>query len=219
MHGRRREAISFGASLCLRQPACWHSEALPSFQIASDTPWHTPFHHTFVILLHTFIPFLLRLHNREDVPLPRGHNLDCTKQVFRFLSWYHLPCICNSLELEPVIVHGICYILAWSPSIVHGICYILAWSPSILHGICYILAWSPSILHGICYILACFFQFAWYLLPVGMVTFHFAWYLPHFAMFAFHFAWYLPHFGTSTSHLHDICYMLVLQTFMSCGFL
>ena len=33
---------------------------------------------------------------------------------FCLLSRYHLPCICNSLELEPVILHGICYILAWS---------------------------------------------------------------------------------------------------------
>ena len=30
--------------------------------------------------------------------------------VFGFLSWYHLPCIRDSLELEPVILHGICYI-------------------------------------------------------------------------------------------------------------
>ena len=40
--------------------------------------------------------------------------------MFGFLSWYHLPCICNSLELEPVILHGICYILAWSLCILHG---------------------------------------------------------------------------------------------------
>ena len=65
---------------------------------------------------------------------------------FGFLSWYHLPCICNSLELEPVILHGICYIL-------HGICYIWAWSLCILHGICYMWPCSPSILHGICHIL------------------------------------------------------------------
>ena len=57
-------------------------------------------------------------------------------------------------------------------------------------------------------------HFAWYLLHCGMVTLHFAWYLLHLAMFAFHFAWYLPRFGTSTSHLHGICYILVLQTFM-----
>ena len=69
-----------------------------------------------------------------------------------------LPCICNSLELEPVILHGICYF--------------------------------------------------------DMVTLHFAWCLLHLAMFAFHFAWYLSHFGMSTSHLHGICYILVLQTFM-----
>jgi len=57
-------------------------------------------------------------------------------------------------------------------------------------------------------------HFAWYLRHFGMVTLHFAWYVLHFAMFAFHFAWYLPSFGTSTSDLHGICYMLVLQTFM-----
>ena len=50
-------------------------------------------------------------------------------------------------------------------------------------------------------------HFAWYLLHSGMVTLHFAWYLLHLAMFAFHFAWYLLHFGTSTSHLHGICYI------------
>ena len=58
---------------------------------------------------------------------------------FLFLSRYHLPCICNSLELEPVILHGICYILAWSLCILHGICYMWPCSPSILHGICHIL--------------------------------------------------------------------------------
>jgi hypothetical protein len=40
------------------------------------------------------------------------------------LSWYHLPCICNSLELESVILHLICYIWAWLLCILHGICYI-----------------------------------------------------------------------------------------------
>ena len=63
--------------------------------------------------------------------------------LFGFLSRYHLPCICNSLELEPVILHGICYILAWSLCILHGICYIWPCSPSILHGICHILAFQP----------------------------------------------------------------------------
>ena len=57
-------------------------------------------------------------------------------------------------------------------------------------------------------------HFAWYLLHFGMVTLHFACYLLHLAMFAFHFAWYLPRFDTSTSHLHGICYILLLQTFM-----
>jgi hypothetical protein len=49
-----------------------------------------------------------------------------------FLSCWHLPCICNSLELdelEPVILKGICYILA-SPSILHRICYIFGTSTS-----------------------------------------------------------------------------------------
>ena len=64
---------------------------------------------------------------------------------FGFLSWYHLPCICNSLELEPVILHGICYILAWSLCILHRICYIWPCRPSILYGICHILAFQPLI--------------------------------------------------------------------------
>ena len=40
---------------------------------------------------------------------------------FGVLSWYNLPCICNNLEVEPVILHGICYFLAL-PSILPGIC-------------------------------------------------------------------------------------------------
>ena len=74
---------------------------------------------------------------------------------FGFLSWYHLPCICNSLELERVILHGICYILAWSLCILHGICYIWPCSPSILHGICHILAFQPLI----CMVFAAFWYF------------------------------------------------------------
>ena len=74
---------------------------------------------------------------------------------FGFLSWYHLPCICNSLELESVILHGICYILAWSLCILHGICYIWPCSPSILHGICHILAFQPLI----CMVFATFWYF------------------------------------------------------------
>ena len=72
-----------------------------------------------------------------------------------FFSWYHLPCICNSLELESVILHGICYILAWSLCILHGICYIWPCSPSILHGICYVLALQPLI----CMVFATFWYF------------------------------------------------------------
>jgi len=44
---------------------------------------------------------------------------------------YHLPCICNSLELESVILHCICYIWQCLPSILHGICVVLALQPLI----------------------------------------------------------------------------------------
>ena len=74
---------------------------------------------------------------------------------FGFLGWYHLPSVGNGLELEFVILHGICHIWACSPSILHGIYYMWACSPSILYGICHILACSPSILHGISYMWAC----------------------------------------------------------------
>ena len=77
-------------------------------------------------------------------------------QVLIFcLSWYHLPCICNSLELESVILHGICYILAWLLCTVHGICYIWPCSPSILHGVCHVLALQPLI----CVVFATFWYF------------------------------------------------------------
>ena len=65
--------------------------------------------------------------------------------MFGFLSLYHLPCLWNSLELESVILHGICDILAWLLCILHGMCYILPWLPSILHGICQVLALQPLI--------------------------------------------------------------------------
>ena len=74
---------------------------------------------------------------------------------FGFLGWYHLPSVCNGLELEFVILHGICHIWACSPSILHGIYYMWACSPSILYGICHILACPPSILHGMFYMWAC----------------------------------------------------------------
>ena len=57
-------------------------------------------------------------------------------------------------------------------------------------------------------------HFAWYLPHFGMATLHFAWRLLHLAMFAFHSAWYVWYFGISTSDLHGICYILVLQPFM-----
>ena len=49
----------------------------------------------------------------------------------------------------------------------------------------------------------------------------FALYLQQLGTRTCHFAKYLLHFGTLTSHVHGICYILVLQTFMwvSCGFL
>ena len=75
--------------------------------------------------------------------------------LFGFLSQCHLPCVCNSFELEPVILHGICYVLAWSLCILHGVCYIWPCSPSILHGICHILAFQPLI----CMVFATFWCF------------------------------------------------------------
>ena len=69
--------------------------------------------------------------------------------------------------------------------------------------------------------------FALYLQQFGTRTCRFAWYLLHFGMVTLHFAWFatfghvcLPFcmvfviFGISTSHLHGIYYILVLQTFM-----
>ena len=67
------------------------------------------------------------------------------QDFFGFLSWYHLPCICNSLELESVILHGVCYMLAWLLCTLQGICYMRLCSPSIVHGICHILALQPLI--------------------------------------------------------------------------
>ena len=64
---------------------------------------------------------------------------------FCFFSWYHLPCICNSLERESVILHGICCILAWSLCILQAICYSWPCVPPILHGICHMLALQPII--------------------------------------------------------------------------
>ena len=102
------------------------------------------------------------------------------------LSWYHLPCICNSLELEPVILNGICYILAWSLCILHGICYIWQCSPSILHGICHILAFEP-------FICMAFVTF-WYFKrscgsPEGSLGFHSGCHLRFH--FGFHLGFYL----------------------------
>ena len=72
------------------------------------------------------------------------------------LSWYHLPCICNSLELEPVILHGICYALAWSLCMLHGICmYLLYLTMFAFHFVWYLshIGTPTSHLHGTCYIL------------------------------------------------------------------
>ena len=81
--------------------------------------------------------------------------------IFGFLSWYQdLPCICNSVELEPVILHGLCYILVWSLCIFAWyifacIFYIWPCLLSILHGICHILAFQPFI----CMVFATFWYF------------------------------------------------------------
>ena len=69
---------------------------------------------------------------------------------YYFLSWYHLPAVCNSLELEYVILHGVCDIhlpfctvfgtfKALQPLILHGICYILASTSHFLHNSGYML--------------------------------------------------------------------------------
>ena len=83
--------------------------------------------------------------------------------IFLFLSWHghHLPCICNSLELEPVILHGICYTLAWSLGIFTV--YLQFWPclPSILHSICHNLALRPLN----CMVFATF----WYFKHVGFL--------------------------------------------------
>ena len=92
---------------------------------------------------------------RGKGPLKNKNTIQYVIFLGGFISWYHLPCICNSLELEPVILHGICYILAWSLCILHGICYIWPCSPSILHGICHILAFQPLI----CMVFATFWCF------------------------------------------------------------
>ena len=131
--------------------------------------WSTKFNHGLVFLQPTVRPGLWdwllwvavlcrigqssgikkRLQENIGFASSAGINLGVQNSFFCSLSpgtiCIHLPCICNSLELESVI---------------------------------------------------------------------FAWYLLHWAMFAFHFACYLQRFGTSTSHLHGICYILVLQTFM-----
>jgi hypothetical protein len=89
---------------------------------------------------------------------------------FWFSRWYHLPSVCNGLELEFVILHCVCHIWACPPSILHCICHIWACSPSILHGICYMWACSPSILHGIGYIWAFAWDFLRYL-PIYLSTY------------------------------------------------
>ena len=76
---------------------------------------------------------------------------------FGFLGRYHLLSVCNGLELEFVILHGICHIWACSPSILHGI---------------YLLHVGMFTFH-----------FVWYLPHFGMFTFHFAWDVLHVSMF------------------------------------
>ena len=76
-------------------------------------------------------------------------------QVLEFWLAFFPVTICLGLELEPIILHGICYILAWSLCILHGIWYIWPCSPSILHGMCHILACQPLI----CMVCATFWCF------------------------------------------------------------
>ena len=66
---------------------------------------------------------------------------------FGFLSWCYLPCICNSLELAPVIFHGICYIL-------HAHCAFCMVFAAFGHGrLPFCMVFATSHLHGICFIL------------------------------------------------------------------
>ena len=75
-----------------------------------------------------------------------------------FLSWYHLPCICNSWELEPLILHGICYILVGH----FAFCMVLATFGHVRLPFCMIFAtlWRFS------------FSCAWYLLHFGTSNVH-----------------------------------------------
>ena len=111
---------------------------------------------------HCWIPLFINWSLAKHIPYSTGFDFEFgiffwagLGFFFGFLGWYHLPSVCNGLELEFVILHGICHIWACSPSILHGIYYMWACSPSILYGICHILACSPSILHGIYYMWAC----------------------------------------------------------------
>ena len=100
---------------------------------------------------------------------------------FWFSRWYHLPSVCNGLELEFVILH--CVLPHLGMSTFHFALYL------------------PH--------LGMFtFHFAWDLLHVGVFPFHFAWDWLHFGMFTFHFSWDFLHAGVfNFSILHGICYM------------
>jgi hypothetical protein len=80
----------------------------------------------------------------------------------------------------------------------------------------------------ILFIISFLVPFAWRLQQFGTRICHFAWHLWHFGMFTFRFARYLVHlrhfnlsfcmgfatFWLQPLILHNIGYMLVLQTFM-----
>ena len=86
------------------------------------------------------LPLPKRVQNSFWIFLGSGFGI-----LFGFLSWYHLPCIYNSLELECVILHRICYIWPCSPSILHGICHVLALQPLIC--MVYLLHFGTSNVH------------------------------------------------------------------------
>ena len=89
-------------------------------------------------------------------------------EFFGFLGWYHLPSVCNALEPEFVIVHGICMHLP--------------------HLGMFIFHFAWDLLHVGVFT----FHFVWYLLHFGMFTLHFAWDLLHVGVCTFHFAWDWP---------------------------
>ena len=69
-----------------------------------------------------------------------------------FFSWYHLPCICNSLELETRICHFAWYLLHFGMVTLHFAWYLLHLAMSAFHFAWYLQRFgtSTSHLHGTC---------------------------------------------------------------------